>query len=72
MLDLDIGWEGAQLEGVVYLQRYKSQNADANKAKEEGRRARRRCVEAPRCSSQGWAQDRLRTFNRRANKSALG
>ena len=23
MLELDIGWEGAQLEGVVYLQRYK-------------------------------------------------
>jgi hypothetical protein len=37
MLDLDIGWEGAQLEGVVYLQRYKSQNADTNKAKEENR-----------------------------------
>lgn len=37
MLDLDIGWEGAQLEGVVYLQRYKSQNADKDKAKEENR-----------------------------------
>jgi peptidoglycan hydrolase-like protein with peptidoglycan-binding domain len=37
MLDLDIGWEGAQLGGVVYLQRYKSQNADKDKAKEENR-----------------------------------
>lgn len=37
MLDLDIGWEGAQLEGVVYLQRYKSQNPDKDKAKEENR-----------------------------------
>jgi hypothetical protein len=37
MLDLDIGWEGAQLEGVVYLQRYKSQNKDKDKAKEENR-----------------------------------
>lgn len=37
MLDLDIGWEGAQLEGVVYLQRYKSQDADKDKAKEENR-----------------------------------
>lgn len=37
LLDLDIGWEGAQLEGVVYLQRYKSQNKDAKLAKEENR-----------------------------------
>jgi hypothetical protein len=37
MLELDIGWEGAQLEGVVYLQRYKSTNADATKAKDENR-----------------------------------
>jgi hypothetical protein len=28
MLDLDIGWEGAQLQGTVYLQRYK-QDTDA-------------------------------------------
>jgi peptidoglycan hydrolase-like protein with peptidoglycan-binding domain len=37
MLDLDIGWEGAQLDGIVYLQRYKSQNTDKDKAKEENR-----------------------------------
>lgn len=37
MLDTDIGWEGAQLEGTVYLQRYKSTNADKDKAKEENR-----------------------------------
>lgn len=37
MLDLDIGWEGAQLEGVVYLQRYKSQSPDKGKAKEDNR-----------------------------------
>jgi len=37
MLELDVGWEGAQLEGVVYLQRYKSQNGDKDKAKEENR-----------------------------------
>lgn len=28
MLELDIGWEGAQLEGVVYLQRFKQQGKD--------------------------------------------
>jgi peptidoglycan hydrolase-like protein with peptidoglycan-binding domain len=37
MLDLDIGWEGAQLDGIVYLQRYKSQNPDAKAAKDENR-----------------------------------
>lgn len=37
MLDLDIGWEGAQLEGTVYLQRYKSTDPNANKAKEANR-----------------------------------
>ncbi len=37
MLELDIGWEGAQLEGTVFLQRYKSQNPDKDKAKEENR-----------------------------------
>ncbi len=37
MLELDIGWEGAQLEGVVYLQRYKSTNADAATAKDQNR-----------------------------------
>lgn len=31
MLELDIGWEGAQLEGVVYLQRYKKSDDDANR-----------------------------------------
>jgi peptidoglycan hydrolase-like protein with peptidoglycan-binding domain len=37
LLDLDIGWEGAQLSGTVYLQRYKSTNPDAAKGKEENR-----------------------------------
>ncbi|MBD2198159.1 MULTISPECIES: peptidoglycan-binding domain-containing protein [Calothrix] len=32
MLDLDIGWEGAQLEGVVYLQRYKQATDEKNRA----------------------------------------
>jgi peptidoglycan hydrolase-like protein with peptidoglycan-binding domain len=31
MLETDIGWEGAQLEGVVYLQRYKQSTDDANR-----------------------------------------
>jgi hypothetical protein len=31
MLELDIGWEGAQLEGNVYLQRYKQAGADKNR-----------------------------------------
>jgi hypothetical protein len=37
VLELDIGWEGAQLQGQVFLQRYKSGDADANKAKDENR-----------------------------------
>lgn len=37
MLDLDIGWEGAQLEGKVYLQRFKSTDPNAGKAKEANR-----------------------------------
>src|SRR5262249_23152800 len=37
LLDLDIGWEGAQLKGVVYLQRFKSTDPDAGKAKEANR-----------------------------------
>lgn len=37
MLDTDIGWEGAQLEGVVYLQRFKSADKDKAKAKEADR-----------------------------------
>jgi peptidoglycan hydrolase-like protein with peptidoglycan-binding domain len=32
MLELDVGWEGAQLEGVVYLQRYKQSGGDKNRA----------------------------------------
>lgn len=32
LLDLDLGWEGAQLEGVVYLQRYKQSDDDKNRA----------------------------------------
>ncbi len=32
LLDLDIGWEGAQLEGVVYLQRYKQATKEANRS----------------------------------------
>ena len=32
LLEIDIGWEGAQLEGVVYLQRYKQNNDAANRA----------------------------------------
>jgi hypothetical protein len=31
MLDLDIGWEGAQLEGTVYLQRYKQATDEKNR-----------------------------------------
>jgi len=37
LLDLDIGWEGAQLNGTVYLQRYKSTDPDKAKAKEQNR-----------------------------------
>jgi peptidoglycan hydrolase-like protein with peptidoglycan-binding domain len=37
LLDLDIGWEGAALNGVVYLQRFKSTNPEAGKAKEANR-----------------------------------
>jgi hypothetical protein len=37
LLDLDIGWEGAQLDGKVYLQRYKSQDKDPKAAKEANR-----------------------------------
>jgi hypothetical protein len=37
MLDLDIGWEGAQLSGIVYLQRFKSTDPDVVKAKEANR-----------------------------------
>jgi hypothetical protein len=37
LLDLDIGWEGAQLSGKVYLQRFKSTDADVAKAKEANR-----------------------------------
>ena len=37
MLDLDIGWEGAQLDGIVYLQRFKSTDPDAAAAKEANR-----------------------------------
>ncbi|HSY48941.1 MAG TPA: peptidoglycan-binding protein [Thermoanaerobaculia bacterium] len=37
MLDLEIGWEGAQLEGTVYLQLYKSTDPDKDKAKEKNR-----------------------------------
>jgi len=32
MLDLETGWEGAQLEGVVYLQRYKEDTDAKNRA----------------------------------------
>lgn len=32
MLEIEMGWEGAQLEGTVYLQRYKKDNDDANRA----------------------------------------
>jgi peptidoglycan hydrolase-like protein with peptidoglycan-binding domain len=32
LLDLEIGWEGAQLEGVVYLQRYKQDTDEKNRA----------------------------------------
>jgi hypothetical protein len=32
MLDLDIGWEGAQLAGIVYLQRYKQDTDAKNRA----------------------------------------
>jgi peptidoglycan hydrolase-like protein with peptidoglycan-binding domain len=37
LLDLDVGWEGAQLDGVVYLQRYKSGDPDKKAAKEKDR-----------------------------------
>jgi len=37
LLDLDIGWEGAQLNGTVILQRYKSTDSNAAKAKEANR-----------------------------------
>ncbi|MGI9064265.1 MAG: hypothetical protein ACR2FQ_10710 [Pseudonocardiaceae bacterium] len=37
MLEFDIGWERAQLSGIVYLQRFKSTNPDAAKAKEANR-----------------------------------
>jgi peptidoglycan hydrolase-like protein with peptidoglycan-binding domain len=37
LLDLDIGWKGAQLDGKVYLQRFKSTESDAAKAKEANR-----------------------------------
>jgi hypothetical protein len=33
MLELDIGWEGAQSEGVVYLQRYKQDTDEKNRAR---------------------------------------
>jgi hypothetical protein len=32
LLELDVGWEGAQLAGVVYLQRYKQDTDDENRA----------------------------------------
>ena len=31
MLEIEIGWEGAQLEGVVYLQRYKQADDGGNR-----------------------------------------
>jgi hypothetical protein len=31
MLELDVGWEGAQLEGTVYLQRYKQDTDEKNR-----------------------------------------
>lgn len=34
---IDIGWEGTQLGGQIFLQRYKSQNVDPIAAKEENR-----------------------------------
>ena len=37
LLELDIGWEGAQLEGTVYLQLYKNTDPDLAKAKEANR-----------------------------------
>ncbi|HEY5959681.1 MAG TPA: hypothetical protein VIV60_24165, partial [Polyangiaceae bacterium] len=37
MLDLEIGWAGAQLEGKVYLQLYKNSDPDAAKAEEANR-----------------------------------
>jgi peptidoglycan hydrolase-like protein with peptidoglycan-binding domain len=37
LLEIDVGWEGAQLEGTVYLQRYKSTDPDKDKAKEANR-----------------------------------
>jgi len=37
LLDLDIGWRGAQLLGKVYLQRFKSADPNAAKAKEVNR-----------------------------------
>jgi hypothetical protein len=32
LLETDIGWEGAQLEGIVYLQRYKKDTDEKNRA----------------------------------------
>ncbi len=37
MLDIDTGWEGAQLEGTVYLQRYQQTDPDKDTAKEKNR-----------------------------------
>jgi peptidoglycan hydrolase-like protein with peptidoglycan-binding domain len=37
MLDIDTGWEGAQLEGTVYLQRYQQTDPDKDAAKEKNR-----------------------------------
>jgi peptidoglycan hydrolase-like protein with peptidoglycan-binding domain len=37
LLDLDVGWEGASLNGKVYLQRYKSTDPNVDKAKEANR-----------------------------------
>jgi peptidoglycan hydrolase-like protein with peptidoglycan-binding domain len=37
LLEIDVGWEGAQLEGTVYLQRYKSADPDKDTAKEANR-----------------------------------
>ena len=31
MLEIDIGWEGAQLQGIQYLQRYKDPDAETNR-----------------------------------------
>ena len=37
LLDLEIGWEGAQLEGKIYLQRFKSTDPVKAQAKEQNR-----------------------------------